>query len=89
MLGYWRDRVTDPLALLAERVNDDNRAGASGGGAQRCRSSTSQAALDVAVESLVHPQDAYLEYTLKETVATLENRVKAQEVIGRSKFERR
>ena len=75
VLGYWRDRVTDPLAMLSEQVNDDN---------PRVRLEAvralsffdSQEALDVAVESLVHPQDDYLEYTLNETVATLENRVK-------------
>jgi HEAT repeat protein len=37
----------------------------------------SQAALDVAVESLLYDQDDYLEYTLKETMATLEGRIKA------------
>jgi hypothetical protein len=34
------------------------------------------AALDVALESLAHPQDYYLEYTLKETLGNLENRIK-------------
>ena len=38
----------------------------------------SQEALDVAVEALVYEQDDYLEYTLNETMATLEGRVKAK-----------
>lgn len=74
VLGYWRDRVADPLALLRERVNDEH---------PRVRLEAVRAlsffdgqdALDVAVESLVHPQDDYLEYTLNETIATLEGRI--------------
>ncbi|MGC1272741.1 MAG: PVC-type heme-binding CxxCH protein [Planctomycetaceae bacterium] len=77
VLGYWRDRVNEPLALLRERVNDEH---------PRVRLEAvralsffdSQEALDVAVESLVHEQDDYLEYTLNETMATLEGRVKAK-----------
>ena len=34
-----------------------------------------QAALDVAVESLIYEQDDYLKYTLDETMKTLERRV--------------
>jgi hypothetical protein len=34
-------------------------------------------AQEVAVESLALPQDYYLEYTLKETLTTLERRIKA------------
>ena len=33
-------------------------------------------ASEVAIESLAHPQDSYLEYTLKETLDTLERRAK-------------
>ena len=36
----------------------------------------SQAALDVAVQSLIHEQDDYLEYVFKETTATLDERIK-------------
>jgi len=75
VLGYWRDRVNGPLALLRERVNDEH---------PRVRLEAvralsffdGQEALDVAVESLVHPQDDYLEYTLNETIATLEGRIR-------------
>ena len=76
VLGYWRDDVEKPLALLQARVNDEH---------PRVRLEAvralsffdSQEALDIAVESLVHPQDDYLDYTLNETIATLENKVKA------------
>ena len=76
VLCYWRDRVADPLELLQARVNDEH---------PRVRLEAvralsffnSQQALDIAVESLIHEQDEYLEYTLKETMATLEGRVKS------------
>ena len=77
VLGYWRDRVDEPLALLRERVNDAH---------PRVRLEAvralsffdSQEALDVAVEALVYEQDDYLEYTLNETMATLEGRINAK-----------
>jgi hypothetical protein len=75
VLCYWRDRVPDVLKLLQARVNDDH---------PRVRLEAvralsffhNQEALDIAVESLIHEQDEFLEYTLKETMATLERRVK-------------
>jgi HEAT repeat protein len=75
VLCYWRDSVSDVLKLLQARVNDAN---------SRVRLEAVRAlsffnspeALDIAVESLVHDQDYYLEYTLKETMATLEKRIK-------------
>jgi glucose/arabinose dehydrogenase/lysophospholipase L1-like esterase len=77
VLCYWRDRVPDVLKQLQARVNDEH---------PRVRLEAVRAlsffhtseALDIAVESLVYDQDAYLEYTLKETMATLENRIKNQ-----------
>ena len=40
-------------------------------------------ATEVALETLAHPQDPYLEYTLKETLDTLERREKqAQAAAG-------
>jgi hypothetical protein len=76
VLCYWRDRVADPLALLQARVNDEH---------PRVRLEAvralsffhTQQALDIAVESLIYEQDEYLEYTLKETMATLEGRIKS------------
>jgi glucose/arabinose dehydrogenase len=74
VLCYWRDRVSDPLALLQERVNDEN---------PRVRLEAvralsffnNQQALDIAVESLVYDQDDYLKYTLDETMTTLQGRI--------------
>jgi glucose/arabinose dehydrogenase len=77
VLCYWRDRVSDPLELLRARANDEN---------PRVRLEAVRAlsffdnekAVEVATESLVHPQDDYLKYTLDETMRTLDNRVKAK-----------
>ncbi len=70
VLCYWRDRVANPLALLKVQAND-----AHGGvrlEAVRAASffQTSEAAA-VALESLNHPQDRFLEYTLDQTMNTL------------------
>jgi hypothetical protein len=75
VLCYWRDRVSNPITMLQERVNDEH---------PRVRLEAvralsffdSQQALDIAVESLAYEQDEYLEYALKETLATLEGRIK-------------
>ena len=75
VLCYWRDRVEQPLELLREQVNDEH---------PRVRLEAVRAlsffdssqALELAVESLVHPQDYYLEYTLAETMTTLDRRIK-------------
>lgn len=74
VLCYWRDRVSDPLALLQARVNDEH---------PRVRLEAvralsffdNQQALDIAVESLIYEQDEYLEYTLNETMTTLQGRI--------------
>lgn len=80
VLCYWRDRVEAPVELLRARANDEHprvrleavRAlsffdGEAAPGAQ-----------EAAMESLLLPQDAYLEYTLGETNKTLDRRIKAQ-----------
>jgi HEAT repeat protein len=77
VLCYWRDQVENPLALLQERVNDENH---------RVRLEAVRAlsffdsdeALEIAAESLIHPQDDYLAYVLKETMNTLERRAQAR-----------
>lgn len=79
VLCYWRDRVKEPLELLRAQVNDDHpRVRLE---AVRALSffegKDAQLALEVSVESLVHPQDDYLTYTMKETTNTLERRAKA------------
>jgi len=73
VLCYWRDRVQNPLALLSAQANDEH---------PRVRLEAIRAtsffheprAMEVALETLIHPQDVYLEYTLKETLDTLEGR---------------
>ncbi|WP_417378083.1 PVC-type heme-binding CxxCH protein [Gimesia sp.] len=76
VLCYWRDRVDNSLDLLQVQINDEN---------PRVRLEAIRAlsfyhdprALEIAVESLIHPQDYYLEYALKETMDTLEKRMEA------------
>lgn len=75
VLCYQRDRVPEVLTVLETLVNDEH---------PRVRLEAvralsffdSQAALDVAVQSLIHEQDEYLEYVLKETTTTLDLRIK-------------
>jgi glucose/arabinose dehydrogenase/lysophospholipase L1-like esterase len=77
VLCYWRDRIDDVLPLLQAAVHDDY---------PRVRLEAvralsffdSQEALDIAVESLIHDQDDYLEYALQETLETLQRRIDAQ-----------
>jgi len=79
VLCYWRDRVEEPLALLQEQVNDEHprvrleavRALSFFEGDQVAK------AEEIALESLIHPQDDYLKYTLDETLKTLDHRKKA------------
>jgi hypothetical protein len=78
VLCYSHHRVEDPLKLLQVQINDEH---------PRVRLEATRAlsffdgpaaekAIEIAVEGLVHPQDDYLDYTMKETMATLEGRVK-------------
>jgi hypothetical protein len=76
---YWRDRLSDPLALLQQQVNDE-------AGRVRLQAiwalsyfsgAQAEKAAEIAVESLVHPQDAYIKHALDETNKTLDRRVKA------------
>lgn len=87
VLCYWRDQVSDPLALLQARVNDEH---------PRVRLEAvralsffdSQQAIDIAVESLIYDQDDYLTYTLNETMKTLERRVKGQTALPHTPTDR-
>ncbi len=79
VLCYWRDKVADPVELLRKQVNDDNarvrleavRALSFFDGKDAAK------AQEAAMESLLQPQDYYLEYTLNETNKTLDRRIKA------------
>ena len=76
VMAYIRDRLDDPLELLRKQVNDDHprvrlealRALSFFDGPSAAK------AQEIALESLVHPQDDYLEYTLNETTKTLDQR---------------
>lgn len=81
VLCYWRDRISDPLELLRKQVNDEH---------PRVRLEAIRAlsffdqgqvarAQEIALESLLYPQDDYLEYTLNETNKTLDRRIKDQD----------
>lgn len=79
VLTYWRDRVANPLDLLQVQVNDESPnvrlqavwALSYFTGADAVKAS------EIAVESLIHPQDAYLKHQLDETNKTLDRRVKS------------
>ncbi|MEW4529667.1 PVC-type heme-binding CxxCH protein [Maioricimonas sp. JC845] len=76
VLCYWRDGVDEPLALLQLAIHDEHpmvRLEA----VRALSFFDSQEAMDLAVESLLYDQDDYLKYTLKETMTTLEGRIKA------------
>jgi hypothetical protein len=77
VLCYWRDRVEKPIDLLRTQVADEH---------PRVRLEAvralsffhTQEAIDAAVEVLAYQteKDDYIDYTLKETLSTLERRVK-------------
>jgi glucose/arabinose dehydrogenase len=79
VLCYWRDRVADPFGLLAAGIKDENprvrlevvRTLSFFDGKDATR------AQEIAMESLLMPQDYYLDYTLTETNKTLDRRIKA------------
>jgi HEAT repeat protein len=75
VLCHWRDRVPDALALLKAQANDEHprvRLEA----VRACSYFDTPGAHEVALESLNHPQDPFLEYVLNETVKTLERAAK-------------
>ncbi len=79
VLTYWRDRVSKPLELLQVQVNDEKsnvRLQAIWALSYFTGPDAAKAS-EIAVESLVHDQDAYLKFQLDETNKTLDRRVKA------------
>jgi len=71
VLCYWRDRVPDSLALFKKMAEDE----APRARLEAVRAASfyrDAAATDVALASLKHPTDYYLDYTLKETLRQLE-----------------
>lgn len=79
VLVAWRDRVSEPLELLRDAVNDDSsRVRLQGVWALSYFDGADAAtAAEVAVESLIHDQDEFLKFTLDETNKTLDRRIKA------------
>ena len=78
VLASWKDQVDEPLERIRERVNDEHprvrleaiRA------LSFFRGSDAKLAQEIALESLLSPQDYYLEYTLNETNKTLDRRIR-------------
>jgi len=76
VLCYWRDRVSDPLALLRVQAQDESprvRLEA----VRACSFFTTAQAAEVALEVLNKPMDDYLKYTLDETMSTLDRFTKS------------
>ncbi len=73
-----RDKVSDPLVLLKAQINDEHprvrleaiRALSFFKGAQAA------AAQELALDALLHPDDDYIKYTLRETMDALEDETK-------------
>ncbi|HLW65225.1 MAG TPA: PVC-type heme-binding CxxCH protein [Gemmataceae bacterium] len=82
VLCYWRDRVQKPLELLRVQINDSH---------PRVRLEAiralsffnDEAAINIAIELLAHPEDENLQFVFGETLNTLERRM------GNSKLDRR
>ncbi|HEV3144491.1 MAG TPA: PVC-type heme-binding CxxCH protein [Gemmataceae bacterium] len=82
VLCYWRDRVPKPLDLLRVQINDEH---------PRVRLEAiralsffnDEAAINIAIELLAHPEDEYLAFVFGETLNTLERRM------GNSKLDRK
>jgi glucose/arabinose dehydrogenase len=70
VLCYWRDRVPNALGLLKVQANDDHPAVRLEAVRTASFFRTPDAAA-VALESLNHPQDRFLEYTLDQAMNTL------------------
>jgi glucose/arabinose dehydrogenase len=70
VLCYWRDRTDNPLALLKVQANDEH----PGVRLEAVRAAsffqTAEAA-EVALATVDHPQDRFLQYTLDQTMKTL------------------
>ena len=78
VLIAWRDRVSNPIGLLQEAVNDESprvRLMAVWGLSYFTGADAAKAG-EVVIESLVHPQDDYLKFLLNETTKTLDKRTK-------------
>jgi hypothetical protein len=71
VLCYWRDRIASPLALLKIQVADEDPAVRLEAVRAASFFTTNEAA-EIALASLQMPQDRFLEYTLDQTMRTLQ-----------------
>ena len=77
VLSFWHARVSDPLALLRKRINDEHplpRIEA----VRACTFIHSAESIDVALDVLNHEMDHYTNYTLAEGLRVLERIVGRQ-----------
>jgi putative heme-binding domain-containing protein len=78
VLGLWRDRLADPLGRLVKAVRDKHprvrletvRAASFARGADVAR------ALEIAADAVTQPLDEHLRYVVRETWATLDDRIR-------------
>ena len=75
VLCYSRDRIANPLALLKVQANDEHPAVRLEAVRAASFFQSSEAAV-VALESLNHPQDRFLSYTLDQAMNTLDRFIK-------------
>jgi len=71
VLSFWLDRVENPLELVHARINDSHprvRLEA----VRACSHFEDPAAIEVVLDVLNNETDTWLEYTLNETMQTLE-----------------
>lgn len=81
VLCYWRDRVDDPLAMLATLAEDEfPRVRLEA--VRACSFIPDKRAAEVALLALKHPRDKFLDYCLKETINGLAPQWKAAIVKG-------
>jgi putative heme-binding domain-containing protein len=81
-IRYWKDQLPNALALLRTAANDDfprTRLEA----VVACSFFPTPESVGIALEALNHPTDYYLDYGLKETIATLEPQWKAALFAGK------
>lgn len=79
VLTYWRDRIPETLELLRAQVNDEAPAVRLQAiwGLSYFNGADAAKAAEIAVESLIYPQDNYLKHQLDETNKTLDRRAKS------------
>ena len=83
VLRYWRDKIDNPLQLFQQQVNDEHPRVRLEAVVALSHFKAAEAA-EIALQSLRHPTDYYLNYGLTETMATLEPYWKSAIAQGKS-----